>query len=273
MADRSKRSKRSAPSRGERPGYEVGYGKPPKDTRFRPGQSGNPRGRPKGARNRTSNIPTLSEERMKTVVMEEAYRTIGIRDGEQLVEIPVIQAVIRSVALNAAKGNQRAQRMFTDLLQTIESENRALYDEYLETFIEYKVEWEREIKRCEKLGTDVPDPLPHPDDIVINMKTGRVEMHGPMTREEKVDWDHARENKVEHDEFIEELEAMIEKRPRDRRLRRMLARHRKINARLAEAVGPYAARLDEAERQRKAGPAAAEPASDPRVVPFSGTKK
>jgi hypothetical protein len=27
--------------------YNVGYGKPPTDTRFKPGQSGNPRGRPK----------------------------------------------------------------------------------------------------------------------------------------------------------------------------------------------------------------------------------
>lgn len=37
-----------------RPGYEVGYGMPPKFTQFRPGQSGNPKGRPKGARNRLS---------------------------------------------------------------------------------------------------------------------------------------------------------------------------------------------------------------------------
>src|SRR5471030_425456 len=27
--------------------YEVGYGRPPKETRFQPGKSGNPRGRPK----------------------------------------------------------------------------------------------------------------------------------------------------------------------------------------------------------------------------------
>jgi hypothetical protein len=32
----------------------VGYGRPPLATRFRPGQSGNPRGRPKGARNLSS---------------------------------------------------------------------------------------------------------------------------------------------------------------------------------------------------------------------------
>jgi hypothetical protein len=29
-------------------GYTIGYGMPPQSTQFRPGQSGNPRGRPKG---------------------------------------------------------------------------------------------------------------------------------------------------------------------------------------------------------------------------------
>jgi Family of unknown function (DUF5681) len=31
--------------------FEVGFGKPPRPTRFKPGQSGNPNGRPRGAKN------------------------------------------------------------------------------------------------------------------------------------------------------------------------------------------------------------------------------
>ena len=81
--------------------HEVGHGKPPVHTRFKPGQSGNPHGRPKGARNR---LPALNEERLKTVVIEEAYRMIGVRDGDRSVELTVIQAIIRRIALNAAKG-------------------------------------------------------------------------------------------------------------------------------------------------------------------------
>jgi hypothetical protein len=40
----------SPPTEGNAAGYEVGYGRPPKHTRFRKGQSGNPKGRPKGAK-------------------------------------------------------------------------------------------------------------------------------------------------------------------------------------------------------------------------------
>ena len=38
---------------GEGTSYEVGYGKPPRATRFQPGKSGNPNGRPKGAKSPT----------------------------------------------------------------------------------------------------------------------------------------------------------------------------------------------------------------------------
>jgi hypothetical protein len=82
-------------------GYEVGYAKPPEATRFQPGLSGNPRGRPKGAKNRR---PVLHEERMKEIIVHEAYRTITVRDGERNVTVPMVQAIIRALAVNAAQG-------------------------------------------------------------------------------------------------------------------------------------------------------------------------
>src|SRR5581483_2766479 len=53
----------------------VGYGRPPKQHQFKPGQSGNPKGRPKGA-------PTLQE-----IMAKEATKHIKIKQGENIVTV------------------------------------------------------------------------------------------------------------------------------------------------------------------------------------------
>lgn len=179
--------------------YEVGYAKPPKETRFKPGKSGNPRGRPKGARNHK---PALNEERMKDIILEEAYRTIKVRDGEKQVSIPIAQAVVRSLAVNAAKGQHRAQRLFSELLAATETSNKQLYDQWLDTAITYKVEWERELERRKQFGTTGPEPLPHPDHVKVDLSTGQVRIVGPATKEEKAEHDRFKQMK---EAFLEEL--------------------------------------------------------------------
>lgn len=132
-----------------RPCYEVGYAKPPEGSKFRKGVSGNPRGRPKGSKNK---LPALHEERMKAIILEEAYRTIKVRDGTRNVTVPIAQAVLRSLAVNAVKGQHRSQRLFSELLASVETSNKTTYDEWLKTAIDYKIEWDRELDRRKRLG-------------------------------------------------------------------------------------------------------------------------
>ena len=88
--------------------YEVGYGKPPRNTRFKKGQSGNPRGRAPGVKNlKTLLIDTLNEP---VVVTENGgRRTISKR-----------QAIIKQLVNQSAKADLRATKILLDILQEIE---------------------------------------------------------------------------------------------------------------------------------------------------------
>jgi hypothetical protein len=118
--------------------YTVGYRKPPVETRFKPGRSGNPAGRTRGARNKAS---ALDEGRLKAIILEEAYRGIKINEGDRSLTIPIARAVVRSLAINAAKGQLRSQQVFAKLLGEIERDN-ALADENQETVTKLTISWE-----------------------------------------------------------------------------------------------------------------------------------
>ena len=88
--------------------YEVGYGKPPRHTRFTKGQSGNPRGRARGAKNlKTLLIDTLNE--LVVVAENGRRRTINKR-----------HAFIKQIVNHALKGDWRAAKLLIDTLQRIE---------------------------------------------------------------------------------------------------------------------------------------------------------
>lgn len=75
--------------------YEVGYCKPPKDTRFKPGQSGNPKGRPRGARN------------LRTAVREALQEKVEVREGGRMRKISKMDAIIQVTLNKGLKGDPK----------------------------------------------------------------------------------------------------------------------------------------------------------------------
>ena len=58
--------------------YEVGYGKPPKSGQFKKGQSGNPKGRPKGAKGFNA---SLKREMEAQITIQEHGQELSISKG------------------------------------------------------------------------------------------------------------------------------------------------------------------------------------------------
>ncbi len=85
---------------GDKPdgNYEVGYGRPPKHSRFKPGQSGNAKGRPRKSKELHKLIQT---ELDSTIVVQEAGREKRITKRE---------AIVKQVVNRALKGDAKASQ-------------------------------------------------------------------------------------------------------------------------------------------------------------------
>ena len=117
--------------------------------------------------------------------------------------------MVRSLAEDAAKGYQRAQRLFAEILSTSENQSMRLHNKFLETAIEYKVGWGKEFKRCKHLELKPPQLIPHPDDIKIDFQTGLVQIKGPMDKDEKTGLDDLMARKDESLSSIEENKQLV----------------------------------------------------------------
>lgn len=89
--------------------YQVGYGKPPTHTRFKKGESGNPKGRPKGSKN----VATLLEKELKQrVVVTENGRRRSITKQE---------AMLKHLVNKAVSGDRRLMQLLLDEMRLLET--------------------------------------------------------------------------------------------------------------------------------------------------------
>ncbi len=106
-AEPSKKSRssgwRSVAKRGK--AYRVGFGKPPRTSRFKPGESGNKKGRPKGSKN------------FATVISDELDDRVPISENGRRRKISKREVMIKQVVNKAAGGDLKA-------VQTILNETR-----------------------------------------------------------------------------------------------------------------------------------------------------
>jgi hypothetical protein len=88
--------------------YEVGYGRPPCHTRFVKGQSGNPRGRPPGAKN------------LSTLLSEALNETVIVTENGGRRKVTKRQAIITQLVNRSATADFRAIKILLDIVRDIE---------------------------------------------------------------------------------------------------------------------------------------------------------
>lgn len=94
--------------------YDIGYGKPPEETRFSKGKSGNPKGRPKGCRN-TYNILDVLLSKNVTIM----------QDGKPI-HISKKQAILLQAVNSATKGDLKAIQVIIPHMLASDARNEAV---------------------------------------------------------------------------------------------------------------------------------------------------
>jgi hypothetical protein len=195
---------------------------PPKEHQFKKGVSGNPNGRPpkkprEAALDMPKGMPGLFDGEFKSYFRKELERDIVIKEGEKSEKLPTMQAIARSLNFHAAKGNFKAIQLVVGLITQDDADRAATKMELLGTAISYKEYWAAEFARRARTGETGPEPVPHPNDVIIH-PTGEVTINGPVLLEQRHAMDALFAKFPDHVSNLRDIEERLTVDPTDKGL-------------------------------------------------------
>jgi hypothetical protein len=98
------------------------------------------------------------------------------------VRLSVLAANVRAMGVAGIKGQVLAQRSFVRIVEAAEQAKNAGDQDYLDTVFGYNAYWEEELNRRWVLNISAPDPIRHPDDIIIDPRAGTITIMGPWRK-------------------------------------------------------------------------------------------
>ena len=138
-------------------------------------------------------------------ILRESRRELVVQDGDETVSMTLEELVVRTLVRGALKGDPKLLALFMRYHSAAAAKEQKLKTEHFTTMLHYREGWLLKLEELEAEGKRLPDLVPHPDDIKIDMATGEVELTGPLLPSEKRRW-------AEYEEIRDNLIGQIEER-------------------------------------------------------------
>jgi hypothetical protein len=116
------KDKKNEKDKNDNSDYPVGYKKPPRHAQFKPGQSGNSKGRPKRS-------PTFEE-----ALTKQLRRSVTVTMGDRVEKIPMLEAIAIKLVSQAASGDPKSTAIVRDSLKSSENDEGHKFPELLQQF-------------------------------------------------------------------------------------------------------------------------------------------
>jgi len=193
--------------------YKVGYKKPPVEHQIKKGFTKNYAGRPKRSSSAGAQPSAASEAVSSDPFLREAARKIVVRDGDDVREISVIEALARTIAARGLNKDLSASRLFLRWLDKAKSTQAAQADAAFKTGFEDKVAQLVTLMLSELDGLSTADMPLHPDRIILRAD-GQVELlptlESAQLRRQRI----ARRNEL--DDEANKLQILVDQKQRKR---------------------------------------------------------
>ncbi|MEQ1899240.1 MAG: DUF5681 domain-containing protein [Devosia sp.] len=141
----------------------TGYRKPPKDTRFQKGKSGNPNGRPR----KPKNPPAIND-----LILEVANQTVTGREGDRTTQMTAFEGALKAQLKSAFGGSPIAQRDWIATATRAAAQKQEEIDEEIGWANDYIRKARALFADAAKKGLPEPELSCHPDDIIIDEQRG-----------------------------------------------------------------------------------------------------